>query len=309
MSCAIRHAVEGLDLRHTMSTVKRNIFYFKDQAPDGGTNFYEKAKRVHDLVETQREFDCGDGNTCNFWYTNNENLLIGTVELIRYISPSIRTRGTNHSSTVKLANNQGVNEKAHFIFNPVNATFAFEYNHFGPKIGLLYRMVNQLYESNFDEALLSSAFAYVSAGTALERLDASYGVRTVQIRYAPAGLGDNTDANSTLNQSINAVRKFGNAKTLDITFKGEPYSKGILFRSREFISKFLPHGDQSLQNFEKLEVKVQKNATGGVEVIDFFKDKMLSELQAVKIHEQTREIDSNDFHQKMLRDMRDRDLA
>lgn len=294
-----------------MSTVKRTVFYFKDQVPENGVGFYDKIKRVNDLGENQREFDCGGDNTCNFWYSTQGNLLVGTIELIRYVSPSIRTRGTNHSSTVSLADGQGVNEKTHFVYNPANSTFAFEYNHFGPKIGMLYKMVNQLYKDNFDQntpPTPRNSFAYVSAGTALERLEASFGIRTVQVRYASPNLSGESDADSTLSQSINAVREFGNAQTLDITFKGEPYSKGVIMSVRDFLSKFLPHGDQSLQNFEKLEAKVQKSETGGVEIIDLFKDKMLGELSAVKLHEHSRELDSADFQQKMVRDMTDRGL-
>ncbi|MDB5177677.1 MAG: hypothetical protein JWO61_60 [Candidatus Saccharibacteria bacterium] len=280
--------------------------------PDGGLSFYEKLKHVHDLDEGQREFDCGNGNTCNFWYTRaQDGMVTGTVELIRYVSPSIRTRGTNHSLTVDLENNQGVNEKTHFIYNPSNGVLAFEYNHYGPKIGLLYRIVNQLFREDFDNGsplLPRSSFAYVSANTALGRLESSYGVRTVQVRYASPNLSGGDDADSTLSQSINNVRQFGNASVLDVIFKGEPRSRGVLMTAREFLTRFLPHGDQSLQNFEKLEVKVQQSETGGVELIDLFKDKLLSEVSAIKLHDHSRELDSNDLLQKMLRDMEDRDF-
>lgn len=298
-----------VELAADMSTIQRSVFYFKDQPVEGGRSFYEKIKSIHDLDTEQREFDCGEENTCNLWYTVNDGVLAGTVELIRYVSPTIRQRGTNQSSTVDLQDGQGVNERSHFIFNPANSTFAFEYNHFGPKIGMLYRMVNRLYRDKFDQKTPQSTFAYISAGTAMERLNAAYGVRTVQVRYAGSVLSDNADVDSTLNQSLSSVIKFGNARTIDILLRGEPHAKGFIMRSAEFVSKFLPHGDQSLQNFEKLEVKVQENETGGVEIIDFFKDKMLSELRAVKLHEHSREIDSADFHQKMLRDMKDKKLA
>lgn len=292
-----------------MSTVKRTVFYFKDQVPENGVSFYDKIKRVHDLDQSQREFDCDGGNTCNFWYVENDNVIEGTIELIRYISPTIRTRGSNHSSTVSLDQNEGVNEKAHFIYNPTNSVFSFEYNHFGPKIGLLYRAVNRLYKDHFDENTPRSNFAYVSAGTALQRLDESFGIRTVQVRYASPVLSDDEDASSTLSQTINAVREFGNAQTVDILFKGEPHSRGILMGIQQFKARFLPYGDQSLQNFEKLEVKVQKNETGSVELIDLFKDKMLSEITAIRLHEHSRELDTQDFLQKIRRDMRDKGFA
>ncbi|HUC90089.1 MAG TPA: hypothetical protein VMR45_04760 [Patescibacteria group bacterium] len=265
-----------------------------------------------DMLQKVRQLDISEriythmGHEILFDLSDAEDCVQGKVTLLRDDGiPAIGSHNSMAARALELAENEGVQEASHFVYLPEKHIMAFEYNQFGPRIGLFFKVVNALYEQNFTLDSAQPPFAkwsYIQSGTAMDKLSRSRSIKMIEINYVDGHL--NNDGNVGVNQVLNTLADIDDVKTVALTLKGQRGSRNPIMATAHFIQRFLPHGEQSLPNYEKLKVKVI-NSVGSTEVIDLFEDKVMVEITAVKLG-RSRQLDTRDLFEKVTVDIRSR---
>ena len=289
---------------------KRTAYYYRIFTPDGSEEFAHKLRKVCSLSENEREFE-HDDTTVNISIAadltiDGKKTVTGIIRILRYVAPSIGERGTLNSHPIKLDEDQGVNEKTHFVYLPDAHALAVEYNHYGPKIGLLVKLVNELYVKHFDEHAKDSSYIYISAKNAWEKLEDADGIRTVTFEYADLTSKADKDM-LPYGTAAHDLLSSGVPHVAQITLKPEKGAKGIMMSIKEFSDKF----KKSLTNGQltKLKAKVvHEGETGSVEEIDFVKDKLVADFSVVLLTPGTKEINSSFLLEAMTQDIIERGL-
>lgn len=289
---------------------KRTAYYYRVFTPEDSEDFAYKLRKVCLLSEREREFE-QDETTVNITTASDitidgKRVVVGVVRILRYIAPSIGERGTLNSHPIELDEDQGVNEKTHFAFVPDTNALAVEYNHYGPKVGLLIKLVNELYKEHFDERSPDTTYIYISAKSAWKKLQDSTGVRTVTFEYADLTSKAEKDM-LPYKTATQDLLSSGVPHIAQITLKPEKGSKDIMMSIREFTDKF----KQALTNGQltKLKAKVvHEGQTGSVEEIDFVKDKLVADFSVVLLSPGTKEINTSFLLEAMAQDIIERGL-
>jgi len=289
---------------------KRTAYYYRVFAPDGAEVFARKLRKVCSLTEREREFE-HDDTTVNISIANDitidgKNVITGVVRILRYVAPSIGERGTLSSHPIDLGEGEGVNEKTHFAYDPATDALAVEYNHYGPKVGLLIKLVNELYKTHYDEDSKDNSYIYISAKSAWKKLGQAAGVRTVTFEYADLTSKSEKDL-LPYKTATDDLLSSGVPHSAQITLKPEKGTKGVMMSIKEFSDTFkraLTGGQLT-----KLKAKiVHDNETGSVEEIDFVKDKLVADFSVVLLSPGTKEINSSFFLEAMAQDLIERGL-
>lgn len=154
--------------------LEKSIYFYRIYDKD--TKFIHKLRKVCTLQEGEREYKHKDV-TLNIRSQqieiNDQQIITGTIRLLRDTAPSIGTLGTNQSKPISLKENEGVNEKTHFTIMTLDnekSYIAMEYNHYGPKISLLFNLVNDLFAKEFDSDSEKNSYIYLTKRGALLRI-------------------------------------------------------------------------------------------------------------------------------------------
>lgn len=286
----------------------RSVYYYRTFAPEGSIAFDKKLEKVYLLSEATREYEHQEVTVNVSIFSkqtiHGKEVIAGIVRLLRYIAPSVGERGTNSSHPILLKDDEGVNEKTHFVYTPHNHVLAVEYNHHGPKVELLFKLVNQLYRENFDAGSKNNSYMYIAGGDAIRRLENAVGVRQIQFEYV--------DEPSPTKESLPLLAAGREALAIgahsfEMTLKPERGSKDFIMTPKAFLRKFLPA--LAAGGYKKMKVKIIENETGGVEEIDLVKDKLVKDFSAVILSDGTKEINSRLLLESMMNDIADRELA
>jgi hypothetical protein len=286
-----------------VATVKRKIFYYKTRVRAESASFTDMLRKVSKLDVSERVYDYAGQQTIleTFW---REDHVLGKITILREDGlPSIGTRNTLVSRPIDLRDNEGIQEVSHFVFLPAKSLLAFEYNHPGPRVTVLFKAVNDLYNQYFtnpNNTPVIATFDYIDRGGTLDRIDHAKGIKAIEATFTTAQLSTNNNAG--LIKTIHQISDIGQTKTISIVLKGEKGSRNPIMGVSDLVNKFLPNREQSLPDFDKLRVKII-NPVGAVEVIDLFEDKVIAEINAIKIG-RSRALDSADLYEKVLEDAR-----
>ncbi len=295
-----------------MSNITRTVYYYKIFNPDGSLSFNRKIQKICELPEVDREYTHQDV-TVNIQVaasgTGNDLVLSGVVRLLRYVAPSVGLRGTNSSKPIELEDDEGVNEKTHFVYIPSKNVIAVEYNHYGPKVGLLFKVVNELYRSNFDSKSVNNSYIYITNSDGLTKISNSHGIRKVHLEYVEEPLDTAQDTTPLMAAYRNAL-SVGDTQSVEMILKPRQNSRDRIMSGVEFIKNLIPHGGSSssdLSGFKKLKVTYE-NETGGTDVLDLIQDKLSRDFSAIQVKEGTKEINSDYLLSSMYDDLADRNF-
>lgn len=287
----------------TAKTVKRKFFYYKARVENETTTFTDMLRKVGELGDAERACEHA-GQQVMLEVTKEDDHFKGKVGILREDGiPTIGTRDTLTSRQIDLLENEGIQEVSHFIFLPAKSLLAFEYNHYGPRVTLLFKVVNEIYDKHFTSsgaAPSTAAFDYVAKDGAFDRIDHAGGIKAVEATITNAQLI--TTSNTGLLETVRQIGDIGQTKTIGIFLKGEKGSRSPIMTVAELIRKFLPNREQSLPDYDKFRVKVI-NSVGTVEMVDLFEDKVVSEINIIKLG-RNRALDSGDLYKKVLEDVR-----
>jgi len=293
-----------------MPTHTRTIYYYKVFNPDGSLSFNRKLKKICELTETDREYTHQDV-TVNIQITKtgtgDDETLSGVVRLLRYLAPSVGLRGSNSSKPIELGDDEGVNEKTHFVYIPAKNVIAVEYNHYGPKVGLLFKIVNELYRSNFDSESKKNSYIYITNGDGLTKIAKSPGIRKVHLEYVQEMLDTDKESTPLMSAYRNALN-VGDTQSVEMILKPQKNSRNAIMSGVEFIKNILPGNDNKgsdLSGFNKLEVTYE-DETGGTGIINLIQDKLSRDFTAIHVKEGTKEINSDYLLSSIHEDLKER---
>lgn len=273
-------------------SVDRKLQYFRITAypgKDGGL-FGEKFTSVcKDIPEDAREYDY-QGTQVNlelYEDGSNDGLVRGIVQQIRDNAPSKRKRGHNTTSVIDLEEDEGINEKTHFIYDPATSIICVEHNYHGPKIGLIVRVVDGLYKQ-VEKGSPRVSYEFIQTEQAIKRLQQVHNVRSVVARFTdPATMVGGTDELDL----PEVLDEFKAGKNVKLEVKASSTVRGgVIMQTVDFFKKYLPQ-PRSVQVYDKLVVTAEDD-TGKPFVIDLVHDKLEEKIIA-PFKENTREVDSS----------------
>lgn len=294
-----------------MSSIIRSVYYYKVFNPDGSLPFHKKLQKICELPEADREYTHQDV-TVNVQVTKTGDgdtlVLSGVVRLLRYLAPSVGLKGSNSSKPIDLEDDEGVNEKTHFVYMPSKNVIAVEYNHYGPKVGLLFKIVNELYRSNFDNESKRNSYIYITNGDGLAKISHTKAVKKVQLEYVNEPL--DIDNSTPIVAAYRNALSIGDTQAVEITLKPALNSRNPIMTGAEFIKNIVASKtdkNTDINGFAKLKVTYE-GESGGTEVIDLIKDKLTKEFTAIPIKAGTKEIDSDSLLSSIYEDVSDREF-
>ncbi|HSE61766.1 MAG TPA: hypothetical protein VLA88_05745 [Candidatus Saccharimonadales bacterium] len=281
-----------------MASTSRKIYYFQAAAA-GDVRFSDMVKQVCRLEMSDRTI-LHEGQQVIVHLFRQQDILAGVVTILREEGlPAIGRRNSIDIRDIELAEEEGILEASHFVIMPDAEIVLFEYNHYGPKVGLFFHAINTIYRERFEPNAPGADWAYISRRDGYERLGDMAGVSGLQISMTNLQLSNA----GSYNETLESLEHLGDWRTANIELKPEPHSRTIILSIAEFVRKFFPHGQQDLQNYEKCRVKAI-NATGGVETIDLLADKVTSQFSVTRLG-RSRQINTSDLLSKMQEDVAD----
>lgn len=290
-------------------SLKRTVYYYKVFTPANSESFDKKIRKVCSLGVADREFahlEVTLNIDTQMILIEDTSVLTGIVHLSRNDAPSIRRVGTTTSEPIPLEDDQAIDEKTHFVFLPESGILAVEYNHHGPKVRLILKIVNELYAVKFDKDSQDSSFMYLSAGDGWRRIADSGGIKYVMFEYMNV-TPQTMPEEAPYREAVKDLLSTGTPQTAQIILKAEKNSRDIIMSIKEFISKFRKGLNDG--QFNKFKVKIEENETGGTETIDLIKDKLVKDFSVVPLAEGTKEINSAFLLESMAQDIADRTFA
>lgn len=286
-----------------MATVKRKFFYYTARTDSESVSFADMLRKLNELDDGAMAYEYA-GQQVMIQLTPEDDHTLGRITILREDGiPSIGTRNTLASRLIDLRDDEGIQEASHFIFLPSKKLLAFEYNHYGPRVTVLFSAANELYGQNFTgsgETPPTGAFDYVERDGSMDRIDGAHGIKAVEATFTTTQLTTNSAAG--LLDTVHQIGDIGQTKTVSVILKGEKGSRSSIMAVSDLMRRFLPQREQSLPNFDRLRVKII-NPTGATELVDLFEDKVITELNVIKLG-RSRAVDSNDLYTKVLADVR-----
>lgn len=249
-------------------------------------HFGEKLNSIiENLTAEQREHDY-QGSSVNLEIIKpqpkkegekQDKYIRGTVRQLRSVAPSVRERGKMNTTPVNLKDNEGIDEKTHFIYCPETSLVCIEYNYHGPKIGLLTYLVNSLYKENIAPKAKRSGYEYIKAQEAVSKVE-----KTTEVRSVVAQMVDpQTTGNLNSDLDLPAVFKaFKPPKHTKLEFVIKPQKQGAAAMLTADFKKWFLRKKSDLEYFDKLQVKITDDETGKPAVYDLVKDKLQDEVIA-----------------------------
>lgn len=278
--------------KQSITTIKRTLNYFKITAYPGGDKglFGEKLKSLcESLTASERETEYkGRGVRFDIEDIDDAGVIKGTFQQLRENAPSIRKAGQETSKPILLEDDEGVNEKTHFIYDPVSSKICVENNYHGPKIGLIVNVVNSMYKQHIEKTERRNSFEFIQTKKAIGRVKELHNVRSVIARYTDPY---SVDISPDSKEAPEVFKEFSAPQHARLEIKITSTVKGgVVMKTVDFFNKFLKE-EKQLQLYDKLQVNVEDDETGKPKVFDFVKDQMHDEI-VVPLTAGTREVNS-----------------
>jgi hypothetical protein len=278
--------------KQSITTIKRTLNYFNITAFPGGDKglFGEKLKTLCESLDAlERETDYrGRGVRFDIESVSDNGIIKGTFQQLRENAPSIRKAGQENSKPILLEDDEGVNEKTHFMYDPVTSRICVENNYHGPKIGLMVNVINSMYKTHVDNKERRNSFEFIQTKKAIKKIKELYNVRSVVARYTDPY---SVDISPDSKEAPDVFKEFSAPQHSRLEIKLTSTVKGgVVMKTVEFFNKFLKE-EKQLQLYEKLQVNVEDDETGKPRVFDLVKDQLHEEIIA-PLTQGTREVNS-----------------
>jgi hypothetical protein len=290
--------------------IQRRIEYFKITAKGGDNGLFgDKLKQLSSQLSSHdREFEHFDSSVNFNLIDSDDGLIRGAVFQSRSTAPSKRKMGAITTTPVELDDDEGIDEKTHFIYCPERSYVCIEYNYHGPKLPLIVRMINKLYSKHIDKDAVRSGYSYIQAGNAVDMvINHSERVRSVQAKLV------NPKTVAPMNEQPDLPDVFDSFKppketVVEVKIKGA--QRGSTAMSISKFKSFILRNRDDLQYYDTLKVEAV-DETGKTVPYDLIKDKM-ADTVTVPYSDGTKEISSAVIFEKMdslFEDMKSKHLA
>ncbi len=281
-----------------MATAHRKFYYYKTEPDD--ISFLERLETVQRLDNRIRTSFTHTGRQVLFETNRRENLVCGFITLLRDDEvPSIGQRNSPIGRPMQLDPDQGVLEQSHFVFLPSKRVLVFEYNHFGPRISLLFNCLNRLFKDHVDEGADDMTYNYIPRGDALDRIRTARGIVALDISYTPAVELAGSEGDTTIHDLFRQATEIGEPQTIEIALRGTKRNR--LMSAPQFLNTIIRSG-RDISDYKKLRTKIE-NSLGAIEVVDLLQDRTVSALSVLRL-DQHRQLNADNVYEQVIADIR-----
>lgn len=274
---------------------KVRLDYYKVTATDGDKElFINKLMAINDSIdEPSREYKVGD-SYYNFTFEIDEtsHSIFGHIRQLRTSAvPSKGRVGTNDTSQIPLQENEGISEKTYFLYHYKKNKLVINYNHHGPRIGGLFRLINNLYKEKIISGLsgekrvryVRSSYVPYLLGSEIELALRSNKITCIQVRPKTPVESGETTGDESFPEICEMYSDFPAEVTKEIILKDK---EG---RLKRIFGKFLRR-KEDIEHFDKFRVEMVNPETETIDEYDLIKNK-LQERVSVSLREDSRELD------------------
>jgi hypothetical protein len=276
-----------------MPTIKRTVFFydleFQDRRGQPVANWQEILRYANGLTGRSRFQQRPDRLACfRFLQFNQQNIVSGHLVFIRENALSRITDLDNETTHFAIAFGRGTHPPR----------LAIEYNHFGPRVGDLSKLL-RYHAPNAGVPTLTkvNASLVIRDGNHEAILNQIGRISSLKMRVYRENLARIDEyAPNEIVSGLNASDAFDQAEYLEVKYKFDYAQQTSLQRARgaliDLVGAFQADPER-MRNFDMLEATAEDNSTGGnVRLFDLLDAELKVEIQATTAADNARVIDS-----------------
>lgn len=202
---------------------------------------------------------------------------------------------------LKLAENDGLVEITHFVYFPEKDILGLEYNYQGPRIGKLTDHINKKLNAVGVEKPRFVDFTPLFDSNTLKQLDKMGEIRAISLMVPKNHLDSIKGLDANIHGALSSAMNFGELEEVELVLRPKKNGrKPILKKPKEFIERLrkLATTEHLSKIFDELKIKAYDTSQNSYREFDLLKDKMVSEVSAIKLNE-GKGVDSEDMFQKI----------
>lgn len=281
----------------------RNIYFFR---VDAGADADGKPKLL-DLRPATKKLDrltFEDGGRYQSIGDDGDRLCTWTDSLdypIKLRFGSIRVSGLPQAeangilSDLNLAIDQGLCEASHIcVFD--NGIVGVENNFYGPRIP---RLANYL-QYCVRPMNIPFVLEQLIRGDAAEMLLGKNGIRSLELRIRRSWIPVVAEADETLGVAFEAAANAGNAETVAVILRPEPYKRTNLRESLLDTLKSIVGRNDLRQNAIRLNATLLEEATQRAVSCNLLEDKFVGSKKILRVNARSRVLDRSDAYAKII---------
>ncbi len=230
------------------------------------------------LNESEREFEVKT-SSLNFDANVDDanSRIIGSVRILRTVSPRKGRIGTNRTEELGLGSDEGISEVTYFVYDFAYDKLLVQYNYHRPKISHLLRMVNALYkkavlEKGIQDDGFKTRCSYkpIIIGNEIDLVLRARHVSAITARTrVPVDSGE-VDADASWRQLAGACRL---PSETDATLVLKNKAGGLVGALRSMLPRA-----QKVDDYDKFEVDILDIESGNVETYNLINNRLKSEV-------------------------------
>ncbi len=284
-----------------METLTRHIYFY--QANPQNASFKEIIDELVLLPDDDKYSEYSDGQRA-FCLLEQENNGIIKGRLCSWRDsdfPFKSTIGNLEIEPLELAEDDGLVEITHFVYFPEKDILGLEYNYQGPRIGKLADHINKKLNAVGVEKPRFVDFTPLFDSNTLKQLDKMGEIRAISLMVPKNHLDSIKDLDANIHGALSSAMNFGELEEVELVLRPKKNGrKPILKKPKEFIGRLrkLATAEHLSKIFDELKIKAYDTSLNSYREFDLLKDKMVSEVSAVKLND-GKGVDSADMFQKI----------
>lgn len=253
---------------------KIRIEYYEPTVIGGNTRLIADKIRaiLNNIDEPNREIEYKD-SFVNFDAVEDaiHSRFVGSMRLLRKITPRKGELGTNKTSKIQLSANEGICEITHFVYDYSKNKLAVQYNYHGPKVLHLFTLINSLYSEKlaYHDAPRCSYIPIITGGK-IELALESNDIRCI-VAKPKNPVSDGSVSSDSDWRTLRNAYSLPDVATMSVEFKDR--SGGLKKTLHTLLrNKF------DIEQYEKLSVKLVNSESGKVNSYDLVENKLKESL-------------------------------
>lgn len=290
-----------------MAEVKRNIFFYRVQVPEGEQWRRADVLRALDaLPDDERLLNLGNDNYA--WAkvdriprTSGETGRVRFFRIRRSNLPGVEDQG--NVTDLNIPDTAGLAEPSHLVFGP-DGLIAAEYNNDAPRMSAFQRLLN----SKLGMDIQIGTFVQ---GDIVEQLDRLTDIRLLEISVIPTpALEDELRNAGRFGDAVASLSDPDGGRRVNLRLSGDKQSSAWTEEARGFVKRLLHMGaDEHMAKV--LRATGYDPVAGDVEAVDVLKQKLVRRTEIARTSERSRAVNTTSAYtttEEALAEVRQTDL-
>lgn len=235
----------------------KSLGFLDRNAPGESRYMYYKDKRI-----VMMECDTKDGK------------ITGKISNVRMSSlPAVECKGS--SRELPIGDDEGIEEPSHFVYFPDTKILAMEYNHYGPRSGMLGAYIG----AKGNPLVTSVKFNFLLNREALNKLNSLKEIKLIDLKIKCDRAQLTEQLEPSLHSAIKAASQIDSMKNYELILrpvKGEGSGKKIV----QSIADFLLDEDHR-DVFSKVKIHGKESEEESTKTFDALQDKLEAEEEII----------------------------